>query len=154
MTVSTSLKINSEFNESMLLHLRRLLSLLTPKTTILGRPARAQKVSWPLSEQAKNAFIPSKEVKLNSSLGSYGFCLIALVCALHVPRTFAQDKIAAALAPQTVGNVTFVIGKANAKRAQEIIPLMSGSELKVGDELMTPANGHVHIRFVDGALVS
>jgi hypothetical protein len=47
-----------------------------------------------------------------------------------------------------------VIGKANVVRAQETIALISGSELKVGDLLMTPANGHVHIRFIDGALVS
>ena len=153
-TVSTSLKKNYEFNKSMLLHLRRLLSLLTPKNSILGCPARAQKVSWPVSGLAKKAFMASREANLNSTFGSYGFCLIALFCVLHVSLSFAQDKFASAMKPQTVGNVTFVIGKANVKRAQEIIALMVGSELKVGDELMTPANGHVHIRFVDGALVS
>jgi len=55
---------------------------------------------------------------------------------------------------QTVGNVSFVIGRANVQRAGELLPLSAGSELKVGDQLLTPLNGHVHVRFVDGALVS
>jgi hypothetical protein len=57
--------------------------------------------------------------------------------------------------PQTViGSVTFVIGKASLERSGQTLELMAGSELKVGDLLMTPQNGHVHVRFVDGALVS
>ena len=60
-----------------------------------------------------------------------------------------------ALSAQTsIGSVTFVIGRASVERAGESVSLASGSELKVGDLLLTPANGHVHIKFVDGALVS
>jgi hypothetical protein len=54
----------------------------------------------------------------------------------------------------SVGSVTFVIGRANVQRGGELLPLSSGTELKVGDQLLTPASGHVHVRFVDGALVS
>ena len=57
-------------------------------------------------------------------------------------------------AVQSVGSVSFVIGRAHVQRTGETIALISGTELKVGDQLVTPANGHVHIRFVDGALVS
>jgi hypothetical protein len=55
---------------------------------------------------------------------------------------------------QTVGSVTFVIGRANVQREGQLVPLSAGTELKIGDQLITPANGHVHLRFIDGALVS
>ena len=140
----------------MLLHLRQLLSLLIPKSRLLESPVRAPKVAWPLSKQTLNGPIPSQSIKSDSHLGRFGLGLSSflLICSLHVPLSFAQIKSTPTLSPQTVGNVTFVIGKANVKRTQELMPLIAGSELKVGDELMTPANGHVHIRFVDGALVS
>jgi len=65
-----------------------------------------------------------------------------------------QSVAALSSAQPVIGSVTFVIGKASLERAGETLSLMAGSELKVGDLLLTPQNGHVHVRFVDGALVS
>ena len=64
------------------------------------------------------------------------------------------SQTVAPLPNPTVGSVSFVIGRANVQRAGEVLPLSSGTSLKVGDHLVTPANGHVHVRFIDGALVS
>ena len=140
----------------MLLHLCQLLSLLISKSRLLESPTCEAKVAWPLSKQTLNGLRPSQSIQIDSCLGRFGLglCSFFLICSLHVPLSFAQVKSALPSTPPVVGSVTFVIGKANVKRAQELTPLIAGSELKVGDELMTPANGHVHIRFVDGALVS
>ena len=129
----------------MLLHLRQLLILLNPKSDLMDSPAPAQ-----------NGCAPLGRLKIDASVGRFvfGLFLTYLVCFLNLPLAFAQDKSSSPSSIPTVGTVTFVIGKANVKRAQELMPLMAGRELKVGDELITPANGHVHIRFVDGALVS
>lgn len=64
---------------------------------------------------------------------------------------------AQALAAQVVGEVTTVIGQAAVMRADA--PEVRGSvtrglRIQVGDKLETAAGGHVHIRFVDGGLVS
>jgi hypothetical protein len=53
-----------------------------------------------------------------------------------------------------IGSVTFVIGRAAVERGGESVSLAAGSELRVGDLLLTSANGHVHVKFIDGALVS
>ena len=51
---------------------------------------------------------------------------------------------------KSAGTVTFTIGKAYLNN--ELVHV--GSEIKQGDTLETLSNGHVHIRFVDDALVS
>jgi len=80
---------------------------------------------------------------------SLAWLVLGLGCVL---ASFAHSQ--GSLSNQTVASVSFVIGRANVQRSGELLPLSSGTELKVGDQLLTPANGHVHIRFVDGALVS
>ena len=80
---------------------------------------------------------------------------VANVALLSFALAFAcSAQTILSTSAQPVGSVSFVIGKAQVQRTGEAIPLISGFELKVGDQLVTPANGHVHIRFVDGALVS
>ncbi|MDO4794500.1 MAG: FecR family protein [Brachymonas sp.] len=64
---------------------------------------------------------------------------------------------AQALAAQVVGEVTTVIGQAAVIRADapEVRGAVTrGLRIQVGDRLETAAGGHVHIRFVDGGLVS
>ncbi len=79
--------------------------------------------------------------------------LFALVAAFALVLVSVAQPLGA-LPAQSVGSVSFVIGRANVQRGGELLPLSSGTALKVGDQLLTPANGHVHVRFVDGALVS
>lgn len=65
----------------------------------------------------------------------------------------AQFAVASATPP--IGQVTLVIGVGNrvAPDGQKTL-LRKGDSLQEGDGIETGANGHVHVRFVDGALVS
>ena len=77
---------------------------------------------------------------------------LLVCCSLTLGAVPAQ-----ALAAQVVGEVTTVIGKAAVIRAESPAVRNSvtrGLSIQVGDRLETSAGGHVHIRFVDGGLVS
>ena len=92
-----------------------------------------------------------------TSFALLGLALLETVGAQPQAPTQAQtppQSSVPASSATAVGSVSFVIGRANVQRAGELLPLTAGAELKVGDQLLTPANGHVHVRFVDGALVS
>lgn len=57
--------------------------------------------------------------------------------------------------PAVVGQVSFLIGSVRFKSANGVEGEISkGSSVRVGDQLMTEAGGHVHILFVDGARIS
>jgi hypothetical protein len=75
------------------------------------------------------------------------------VFALSLPA-LAWAQSGAASLKDPVGDVTLVIGSVQVQRGDQQLPLSRGSSLMVGDSIQTQANGHVHLRFVDGALVS
>ncbi|MGJ8688758.1 MAG: FecR family protein [Gammaproteobacteria bacterium] len=54
----------------------------------------------------------------------------------------------------TVGEVSLVLGKAYIKTGDKQERVQAGTKVKVSDQIITEANGHVHVRFVDDALVS
>lgn len=57
--------------------------------------------------------------------------------------------------PAAVGKATLVIGQAYlVSDAGEVLAMDRGSVVRVGDRIETGANGHVHLRFTDGGLVS
>lgn len=54
-----------------------------------------------------------------------------------------------------VGEITLVIGQSGIEReAEQTAQAQKGSPIREGDIIKTSASGHVHIRFLDGALVS
>jgi len=58
------------------------------------------------------------------------------------------------LAP-VIGEITLVLGKADVRRADgAVVPATVGLSVHVSDLIETNARGHVHVRFVDNALVS
>jgi len=61
-----------------------------------------------------------------------------------------------AIASVQVGHVTFIVGQASvtSEGYSKGKPLGLRSAISVGDVIATASNGHVHIRFVDGAMVS
>jgi hypothetical protein len=59
-----------------------------------------------------------------------------------------------AMASQVVGEVTLTIGKSNIDRAAGSAEPQKGGSVQEGDVIRTSDNGHVHIRFIDGARVS
>ena len=78
--------------------------------------------------------------------------LLAIICSvtvLNVGNSFAQD-----LAREVVGEITTVIGQATVRDASGAYPIARGQRIHAGDRIETAEGGHVHIRFVDGGLVS
>lgn len=61
---------------------------------------------------------------------------------------------AASLGAASVGEVTLTIGASQIEREGKSESVVKGSAIAAGDLIRTTANGHVHIRFVDGARVS
>ena len=61
---------------------------------------------------------------------------------------------ATAMASQVVGEVTLTIGKSKIERAAGESEPQKGGSVQEGDVVRTSDNGHVHIRFIDGARVS
>jgi hypothetical protein len=59
-----------------------------------------------------------------------------------------------ASASQVVGEVTLTIGKSKIERSANEVEPQRGGSVQEGDVIRTTDNGHVHIRFIDGARVS
>ncbi len=77
--------------------------------------------------------------------------------AYSTHTTPASDKVAQPVNPPSgvaVGSVSFLIGQASVTRSGSSLPITAGMPLQVGDRLLTSLNGHIHVRFVDGAMVS
>lgn len=75
-----------------------------------------------------------------------------LLSLVATPVVIAGD---ARQAENAVGSVTLVLGQANLVSAKgETSLLQRGATVKPGDRIETARGGHVHIRFVDDALVS
>ena len=82
---------------------------------------------------------------MNASLKNM---LLTLVLGIAAANAQAQGNA-------EVGTVSLVLGKAWLQAADDSRELLrAGSVIRVSDKVMTEANGHVHIRFVDQALVS
>lgn len=82
---------------------------------------------------------------MNSSIKN-----MLLTLALSLAAATAQAQGSA-----EVGTVSLVLGKAWLQAADDSREqLRAGAVIRVSDKVMTESNGHVHIRFVDQALVS
>ena len=77
---------------------------------------------------------------------------VLLVIALLVIGISGMGR--AAHATQVVGEVTFIIGKSSIERPVGNAEPKKGGSVQEGDVIRTTDNGHVHIRFIDGARVS
>lgn len=55
---------------------------------------------------------------------------------------------------QAVGEVSLVLGRAWLESADGRVMIAAGTPIRASDRILTESNGHVHIRFVDQALVS
>ena len=76
--------------------------------------------------------------------GVVGFAMsMALMCLASV-----------AMATQVIGEVTLTIGKSKIERSTQEAEPQKGGSVQEGDVIRTSDNGHVHIRFIDGARVS
>ena len=81
---------------------------------------------------------------------SLGLLHIIAASLLAFAPAVAQTQIGA-----SVGEVSLVLGEAyRLSQAGAREHLKRGSQIFVGDQINTQSNGHVHVRFVDDALVS
>ena len=78
---------------------------------------------------------------------SLSFSLIALQATAQTTN-FIHTPTA------VVGEVSLVLGRAYLERDNDRERIEAGSKVHVGDRVFTEAGGHVHVRFVDDALVS
>jgi hypothetical protein len=75
--------------------------------------------------------------------------VLAMVFGLLANPSWAQAPA------QAVGEITLVIGQSALERpGAEQLQVLKGKKIAQGDTIKTTASGHVHIRFIDGALVS
>lgn len=85
-------------------------------------------------------------------------CSFALTCSVAQalePISSANQSTAAVTPPLQVGEVSLVLGKAYRYDIEgDRSRVERGAKVSVSDRLVTESNGHVHVRFVDDALVS
>ncbi len=83
---------------------------------------------------------------------------VAAVFALSVQIQAHADESAVSLrmseAAETVGEVSLVLGRAWLETGQGRVQISAGTPVRASDRILTESNGHVHIRFVDQALLS
>ena len=85
--------------------------------------------------------------------------LFFAICFVLAPFTAGLDQpdeaeLEPAPASSEVGFVSLVLGKAYISSGEKRAKASRGHVINVGDRIYTEANGHVHVRFVDDALVS
>ena len=78
---------------------------------------------------------------------SLTFSLVALQATAQTTNSIHTPTAA-------VGEVSLVLGRAYLERDNDRERIEAGSKVHVGDRVFTEAGGHVHVRFVDDALVS
>lgn len=95
-------------------------------------------------------------VKLVKSINSRLLLLVWILCGFTAQISLAEELGSSVEAsPAVVGEVSWLLGKAYLQPAagrREAIAV--GMPVHVNDRILTESSGHVHIRFVDNALVS
>ena len=79
---------------------------------------------------------------------------LALSFSLIALQATAQTTNSIHTPTAVVGEVSLVLGRAYLERDNDRERIEAGSKVHVGDRVFTEAGGHVHVRFVDDALVS
>ncbi len=84
--------------------------------------------------------------------GLAGFCAASQASPTAVSAAVASAT--SATSATSVGEVTLSIGASEIHREGQPLPVAKGGGILPGDVIRTSSSGHVHVRFVDGALVS
>lgn len=84
---------------------------------------------------------------IRSMLAAFALLMAFLLCGFVKLAQATQ-------ASQVVGEVTLTIGKSNIERTNGLTEPQKGGSVQEGDVIRTSENGHVHIRFIDGARFS
>ncbi|MBU2098898.1 MAG: FecR family protein [Gammaproteobacteria bacterium] len=79
---------------------------------------------------------------------------IAAALTLGSAVASAQTALTIADTSDVVGEVSLVLGRAWLEGSEGRAMIAAGTPVRASDRILTESNGHVHIRFVDQALVS
>ena len=92
----------------------------------------------------------------SARLSFRAFLFVLMATVVRLPVASAQQAEPESGQPEyrQVGEVSLVLGKATISRAGATVSISRGMAISVSDRIETQSNGHVHIRFVDDALVS
>jgi len=77
-----------------------------------------------------------------------------LCLAIGLLLGMSQAHANSPASPDVVGEITTVIGQGKVLRGGEQQSATRGQYIRAGDRIETAAGGHIHVRFVDGGLVS
>lgn len=82
--------------------------------------------------------------------------VLCFFCVFSCFSVWSQTHPVHTTAPvaQVVGEVTLAIGRSGIDRAAGPLEAQKGGSVREGDVIRTSDNGHVHIKFIDGARVS
>lgn len=80
--------------------------------------------------------------------------LLAFLLSLSPLHATAEADRSNQTSVRKVGEVSLVLGRAYIERANGRDLIETGTEIRVGDRVFTEGGGHVHVRFIDDALVS
>lgn len=80
--------------------------------------------------------------------------LVSLLLSLGCLQATAETDNSIQSNVRAVGEVSLVLGRAYLERDEARVLIETGAKVRVGDRVFTEAGGHVHVRFVDDALVS
>jgi hypothetical protein len=80
--------------------------------------------------------------------------LVSLLLSLGCLQATAETDNSIQSNVRSVGEVSLVLGRAYLEREDARVLIETGAKVRVGDRVFTEAGGHVHVRFVDDALVS
>jgi hypothetical protein len=94
----------------------------------------------------KNMFIQALITPCTSAARQLKTCLLGILMLAAMAHS--------AFASQVVGEVTLTIGKSKIERTAGESEPQKGGSVQEGDVIRTADNGHVHIRFIDGARIS
>lgn len=106
-------------------------------------------------------FAPSHPLRAHGLARLAALCVGAIVVVVGAQLAALAQTAAPVAAPAVartgVGEVTLAIGQSEIGReapGASVPSVQKGADIREGDVIRTSASGHVHIRFVDGALVS
>lgn len=117
-----------------------MISSSLPHITLPGSAQRRQGCGW----LRRLGLVLRTPLALSLSLT---FSLVALQATAQTTNSIHTPTAA-------VGEVSLVLGRAYLERDNDRERIEAGSKVHVGDRVFTEAGGHVHVRFVDDALVS
>ena len=100
-----------------------------------------------------NLFSRSPQTSGLHALGGWVLCIFCM-CSYFSAGAQSTPTQTTAPSAQVVGEVTLFIGKSRIDRAAGPTEPQKGGSVQEGDVIRTSDNGHVHIKFIDGARVS